>query len=376
MQEPGTVLRQSAVETALEMNEAILSGLPLRRLMVIIARGAYAMVRSSLVVACTPAVDRPGLAVRSAIGHGYRSLRGWTIPLGLGALEALPEFAPVTLDAGRWADYLPAAATHQMARGLVVPLRAQGRTMGMLLFGNTRLKGPFSDEGRRLVQLFGAQAALAITYHETRQALVDAGLREDRERISRDLHDGIVQELYGLGMHLQATQQLPHAPALSRRLEGAVRDIDQVVADLRAYMRELQPTMLSNDQLTLGLHRLAADIADRTHLVVQVEVDEGLAARLSGHKQSLLLIAGERLGELSRRADVSNCRVRLREREGFVVLEVEDDGRGIHSEGDEFLHKIIERTPDLAGEIEVDTVSERGSVFRARILDVKEAWKT
>lgn len=372
MQERGTVLwGQSAVETALEMNEAILSGLPLRRLMVIIARGAYALVRSSLVVVCTPAVDRPGLAVRSAIGYGYQSLRGWTIPLGPEALEALPEFAPVALDAGRWADYLPAAATQHMETVLVVPLRAQGRTMGMLLFGNTRVKGPFSHQEYRLVQLFGAQAALAITHHETRQALVDAGLREDRERISRDLHDGIVQELYGLGMYLQATQQMPHAPDLSQRLEGAVRDIDQVVADLRAYMRQLQPNMFADDQLTLGLHRLAADIAARTHLVVQVEVDEHLAVRLSGHTQSLLLIAGERLGELTRRADVSNCRVRLREREGFVVLEVEDDGRGIHAEGDELLRKITERTPDLAGEIEVETVSELGSVFRARILDVK-----
>jgi signal transduction histidine kinase len=333
VQKAGIEHEPAALEAGLEMNQAILAGLPLRRLLVIISRRAYLLMRASLIVACTPAADGSGLAVRSAIGHGSERLRGWTIPIAHAELEALPDSSPIAFDAEPWSGFLPADVNALLKVGLVVPLRAHEQTMGLLLFGNRKAAGPLGDLDLRVVQLLASQAALAIAYHHSRQAMLRIKLAEDRERIARDLHDGIAQRLYGIGLDLLAMQPSAQTPALERHLDGAISDIDQAVRDVRAYMSELQPALLPDPQLELGLRRLAAEVAGRTDVAIEIDVDQHVAIRLADQTDSLLVIARERLWQLTRRADVTSCRVRLREREGMPALEIEDDGHGGHSEG-------------------------------------------
>src|SRR5947207_8801934 len=95
---PSAERERAAIEGLLEMNQAILSGLPLRRLAVIIGRRAYAVTGASLILTCTPAADGQGLVVSSAIGHQATKLRGWTIPAGLAEVGGLPGPQPIALD--------------------------------------------------------------------------------------------------------------------------------------------------------------------------------------------------------------------------------------------------------------------------------------
>ena len=104
---PGSTPLEGAL---LEVNEAILRGLPLRELLVLIARKARSVIGASLVAICTPAADGSGQAVRTAIGLGARRLRGWTIPAGdgdAGTLRLGRQPRIVVLDAGPGLRCLP-----------------------------------------------------------------------------------------------------------------------------------------------------------------------------------------------------------------------------------------------------------------------------
>lgn len=364
-----TEARESPLRAALEVNQAMLEGLPLRRLFLLIARRAQAVVHASLVAVCTPAADGSGQAVRTAIGRGAERLRGWTIlaqDAEASRLLQAREGRIVSLDAAPWPTYLPAGLSGRLGSALVVPLVAGERTLGLLLLANPAGGPAFTDDDLALVQLFGAQVAVAVEYHRSRAAMVEVGLAEDRERIARELHDGVVQALYGVGLTLQTALPLARTPAVRSQLEGAVDDIDDVVAQLRAHIGRLRPTVLPDRGLELAIRRAAAQTADRSHLALEVEIDPDVASRLAGHREQLLLIVHERLSDLVRRADIARCRIRLRQDGERAALEISDDGRGVHPE-DERLHELRRLVAEQGGDVEVEIAPELGATLRATV---------
>lgn len=361
--------RESPLEAALEVNQAMLEGLPLRRLFLLIARRAQAVVRASLVAVCTPAADGSGQAVRTAIGRGAERLRGWTIPARdpqASELLRAREGWIVALDAAPWPHYLPAGLSGRLGSALLVPLVVRERTLGVLLLANPAGGPPFTEDDLALVQLFGAQVAVAVEYQRSRAAMVEVGLAEDRERIARELHDGVVQALYGVGLALQTALPLARTPAVRSHLEGAVDDIDEVVAQLRAHIGQLRPTVLPDRGLELAIRRAATRTSDRSHMAIEVDIDQDVAARLASHREQLLLIVKERLSDLVRRADIAHCRIRLHQDGDRAVLEIGDDGRGVHPE-DERLRQLRQLVAEHGGDVEVEIAPELGATLRATV---------
>src|SRR5919108_1632023 len=106
------------LETALQVHQGLLAGLPLRRLFLIVARRSQEVVGASLVAICTPTGDGTGHAVRSAVGRGSASLRGWTIPVDSGDVGALlrdRQSIVLALDTGPLAP-LPSGPSGRPAR--------------------------------------------------------------------------------------------------------------------------------------------------------------------------------------------------------------------------------------------------------------------
>ena len=361
--------RESPLEAALEVNQAMLEGLPLRRLFLLIARRAQAVVRASLVAVCTPAADGSGQAVRTAIGRGAERLRGWTIPAQdpeAGELVSARDGWIAALDTAPWPSYLPAGLSGRLGSALVVPLLVRERTLGLLLLANPAGGARFTDDDLALVQLFGAQVAVAVEYHRSRAAIVEVGLAEDRERIARELHDGVVQALYGVGLTLQTALPQVRTPAVRTRLEGAVDDIDEVVAQLRAHIGQLRPTVLPDGGLELAIRRAAAQTADRSHMAIEVDIDQHVAERLASHRDQLLLVVNERLSDLVRRADIARCRIRLHQDGERALLEISDDGRGVHPE-DQRLRELRRLVSEQGGDVEVEIAPELGTTLRATV---------
>ena len=97
-----------------------------------------------------------------------------------------------------------------MTSFLGVPILARGRHLGNLYLCD-RLDGkPFDEEDERIIRLLSAYAAIAIENARTAEQLRKLAVVEERDRISMELHDGIIQSIYAIGIKLEL-MRLSHA---------------------------------------------------------------------------------------------------------------------------------------------------------------------
>jgi signal transduction histidine kinase len=126
----------------------------------------------------------------------------------------------------------------------------------------------------QLTETFAEQAAVAVEHARLQQELGRLAVLEDRERIAKELHDGVIQSLFAVGLGLQGSAMLARDPDLQRRIGGAVEELDRVIGDLRNYIFGLRPGILADRQLDQALRRLAEELERTAGVVTVVEVDD------------------------------------------------------------------------------------------------------
>lgn len=215
----------------------------------------------------------------------------------------------------------------------------------------------------------GVNIVAAVRDASDRQRLA---LVEERERIAQELHDGVIQGLYAVGMTLQATQaRADSADAVRTRLEGAIDSIDAAIRDLRNYIFGLRPGILADRQLDAALRELAREFEARSAIVVVVEVDPAIASQLAPSSAQLVQIAREALSNVARHANASTCRLSLIRRDAHAVLQIDDDGQGfdlqqVRAEG-QGLRNMRERARALGGDIVVESTPGEGTTLEVRL---------
>ncbi len=156
---------------------------------------------------------------------------------------------------------------------------------------------------------------------ESRARIVRAGY-EERRRLERDLHDGAQQRLVALGMSLRRVQRRPGAdPEVVTALDGAVGEIGEAVAGLRAIARGLRPGALD-----AGLGPALADLARRSPLPVAVDgPPEGLPPEIEA---AAYYVVCEAVANAVKHADATRVDVSARRRGAGLVVRIADDGCG------------------------------------------------
>jgi len=89
-----------------------------------------------------------------------------------------------------------------MTSFLGVPIRVMGRSVGNFYLTNKRTVGEFSPADQRLVEMFALHAGVAIENARLHEQVQQLAIVDERTRIGKDLHDGIIQALYGVGLSL------------------------------------------------------------------------------------------------------------------------------------------------------------------------------
>ena len=195
---------------------------------------------------------------------------------------------------------------------------------------------------------------------------------EDRERIAKELHDGVIQALFAVGMNLQATEAKAGDPeAVRARLSGAVDSIDVAIRDLRNYIFGLRPGILADRQLDQALHLLVAEFQEKSGVVTAVQIDERVAAQFGNTATQLVQVTREALSNVARHAQATTCRVSLLQRDESAVLEIDDDGRGFKpgrggSRG-QGLRNMRERIEAIGGTFSVESSPAEGTTVRIRL---------
>lgn len=258
---------------------------------------------------------------------------------------------------------------------LGTPVRARGQVFGNIYL-TEKQDGPFTEDDERALLVLATQASVAIEnarlVEDMARAQEELGrleIMDERERIAKELHDGVIQALFAVGMGLQGAAAIAGDPALSARLENAVEDIDRAIRDLRNYIFGLRPGILADRQLDQALRDLGTEFEERSGVVTVVQVDEAAAAELASEAADVVQLAREALSNVGRHADATTCRVSLRRFEVGVVLEIDDDGVGFDPArpgSGMGLENLRTRIESLGGVLELSSTSGAGTTVTAR----------
>jgi signal transduction histidine kinase len=259
-----------------------------------------------------------------------------------------------------------------MATLLGVPVGAKGRSIGRLYLTNKQPLGDFTEDDERLVEMFALHAGIAIENARLHEQVQRLAIVEERERIGRDLHDGIIQSIYAVGLSLEDVPDLmAEEPEEARaRVERAIDSLDQSIRDIRNFIFGLRPELLEQAGLVGGLAALADEF--RVNSMVDVELDTSearqsdLPADLTGQ---LLSIAREALSNIARHSRATQGSVHVETGDGAVKLIISDNGVGFdstkpRSAGHQGLINMRARASSVGGRLDIQ--SEPG--FGTRII--------
>jgi PAS domain S-box-containing protein len=193
-----------------------------------------------------------------------------------------------------------------------------------------------------------AEEALRESEQRLRRAL------EDRIRLGRDLHDGIIQSIYAVGLTLGECRRLVASdPAEAQaRLEQSISNLNTVIRDVRNFIVGLEPEALKGRGFGAALESIVTALGPAPSTRIAFDVDPKAADRLDATQSThLLQIAREAISNAIRHGAASRMNIALRLGPGGVHLELQDDGKGFNSQtpnGSGFgLRNIESRTREL-----------------------------
>lgn len=255
-----------------------------------------------------------------------------------------------------------------------------GRSIGTLLpWGDDRLglllvRLPSGDAAQMTrtaatIDRFGHHvAALANTMRSFRRQLRES-VEEDRSRIARELHDGVVQSLFAVAMQLQLEAERTSEP-IRARLSRATSGIREAIQDIQQYVFDLEPSLLLLRGLEGSLQQLIADFQASAGIESQLNADPDAVATLQGVAPHVLQVVREALSNVRRHSNARHVQVTVNQRDnGVAVLEIRDDGRGFNPDVVQGmgLRNLRNRARQLGGTLELRSERGGGSIVRVTV---------
>jgi signal transduction histidine kinase len=199
----------------------------------------------------------------------------------------------------------------------------------------------------------------------SRRRLVEAQDAE-RRKIERNLHDGAQQQLVALRVQLGLLDRLAADPdrvkQMSRQLQDALQD---ALDDLRDLARGIYPPLLADRGLAVALEAQA-----RKGAVATTVESDGIGRYQQEVEAAVYFCALEAMQNVAKYAEATSTVVRLAEADGYLLFEIEDDGRGFDPGATGYgtgLQGMADRLDAIGGTLEVGSEPARGTVVRGRI---------
>jgi signal transduction histidine kinase len=269
-----------------------------------------------------------------------------------------------------------------------VPIIDGDRILGELFLANKQSPGGFTGEDEELLRLLAAHAAIALVNARLYERSRELSIVEERNRIARELHDAVTQKLFSLRLTAESADTLlsragtAGAPELVRagaELATVRRLAAEAADELRDIVVGLRPADLAGGGLDMALRKQVA-LLDRVHGAA-IRFTGGPVPRLTGDReQAAYRIAQEALHNALRHADARHIEVSLAVRDGSVLLEVGDDGRGFEpvrpgpgpdgiggSAGRLGLASMRDRARSVGGQLSVDSRPGGGTTVRLAV---------
>jgi signal transduction histidine kinase len=212
----------------------------------------------------------------------------------------------------------------------LVWFRVRTRTVGGLLLCR---EAPWSELELELLRAFADHVALAVDHESSEHDRRRLAVAIDRDRIARDLHDRVIQRIFGVGLGLQSTLRRLTDQATRDRLVGYVNDLDATVAEIRTTIFSLQSDVsrgsrsLRGDVLTV-LADASRVLGFEPRLTLAGPIDTAVPAQFDNDVAATLR---ESLSNVARhaRADEVQVLVSVDPTASTLTIQVDDNGVGI-----------------------------------------------
>lgn len=256
---------------------------------------------------------------------------------------------------------------------IAVPFSARGRILGTLTVGN-RTHTSFGDRQAELLAAFANWAAVAVETSELHNRVRSLALLEERERIGMDLHDGVIQSIYAIGLGLEdAVERMEDEPETARQaLDRSIDGLNTVIRDIRNYIFDLRPQIAETGDLKRALSELVEEIKVNFLLNAAFEANGSLPPLSEEQERGLFHIAQEALNNVAKHAHASSVNVSLAMNGTALVLEVNDDGAGFdqaehQGKSSHGLRNMQDRAGSIGARLTIDSRAGAGTKVRVEL---------
>ncbi len=235
----------------------------------------------------------------------------------------------------------------------------------------TRSTEPIDDLSVDLVAAVGTWAGLAIENARLHQNARRLAVLEERDRIGMDLHDGIIQSIYAVGLSLENVYQDLDTGIPKERIQRSIESLNQAIKDIRAYILDLRPRQLGTDGLIGGIKRLIVEYRANTFSEISLTLpDTDLRDLPQFRAAALFHICQESLANTAKHSKAKNAHVSVWTTEDRVLLEIRDDGKGFELEKmtatlGHGLSNMQSRARSAGGELDISSTIGGGTTILA-----------
>jgi len=261
-----------------------------------------------------------------------------------------------------------------MTSFLGVPVNVKGRSVGNLYLTNKHGADEFTATDQDLVETFARHAGIAIENARLYEQVHRLAIFDERERIGKDLHDGIIQSIYAVGLSLEDVPELiaEDPDEVVQRVERAIDTLHLTIRDIRNFIMGLRPELLGGTTLLAGVAALVEDF--RRNSIVDVEMSLGAVPNeppesVTSH---LLGIVNESLSNIARHSGATRAWIEVAGDERGLTVSVRDNGRGfevggVAALGHQGLRNMGSRAADIGAMMVINSAPEQGTEVRVRL---------
>lgn len=205
--------------------------------------------------------------------------------------------------------------------------------------------------------------------HQLNEETVKQIVEEERQRLARELHDSVSQQLFAASMMLSALKSVEHAEQVNKQLTLLEKMLHESQLEMRALLLHLRPVGLKNKTLEQGLMQLIKELKQKIPLNITTDIEEIVLEK--GIEDHLFRIAQESISNTLRHAKAENITIELFKASNRVILRITDDGLGFDiNQVDDTrygLHTMKERALEIGGTCQVISAPQSGTRVEVKV---------
>lgn len=204
---------------------------------------------------------------------------------------------------------------------------------------------------------------------EEQDKLIQERIIQERQRLARELHDSVSQQLFAASMLLSAITENNEDAIAQKPVLQVERIVQQAQLEMRALLLHLRPAALNNKSLAEGLEELLVELREKMLFDIRFRLEEVTLSK--GAEDHLFRIAQETLSNTLRHAQATEVDVLFVERDGLAIFRVQDNGVGFKDSdgkgGSYGLQNVKERAIEIGGTCKIVSVPSQGTIVEVKL---------